>query len=154
MTNLAYIQWKLMNFSDFDIYGLYTVLKARADTFIVEQKSPYQELDGLDAQSRHVIGRAEDAIAAYLRIVPPGGKYPEIAIDRVLINKTYRGQGLGRELTQRGIEHARQVYPGIAIRISAQNNLENFYMSYGFKTISEPYDDVGVMHIDMVLQAA
>ncbi len=39
-----------------------------------------------------------------------------------------------------------------AIRIAAQQQLEAFYASLGFRTASLPYDEDGIAHIDMLLE--
>jgi len=36
------------------------------------------------------------------------------------------------------------------LRIGAQQYLERFYGDYGFARSSEPYDEDGIMHIEMV----
>ncbi len=39
------------------------------------------------------------------------------------------------------------------IRISAQSYLEKFYGSFGFKTVSEPYMEDNIPHVEMLLMA-
>jgi ElaA protein len=41
-------------------------------------------------------------------------------------------------------------YPGSSIRISAQQHLANFYSTFGFTTVSEPYDEDGIPHVEML----
>ena len=41
-------------------------------------------------------------------------------------------------------------YPGHAVFLSGQQHLEGFYRSLGFATISAPYLDDGIMHVDML----
>jgi hypothetical protein len=53
-------------------------------------------------------------------------------------------------LLAEGIARAEQLYPGHRIRIGAQQYLEAFYASFGFKTVSEPYDEDGIMHVEML----
>ena len=40
--------------------------------------------------------------------------------------------------------------PGHRIRIGAQQRLEKFYQDFGFETVSAPYDEDGILHIDML----
>jgi ElaA protein len=75
-----------------------------------------------------------------------------MSIGRVVSSPAARGSGLGRELVARGIALAQQLHPGHAIRIGAQAHLERFYAGFGFVTVSEPYDEDGIMHIDMLLE--
>jgi ElaA protein len=37
------------------------------------------------------------------------------------------------------------------IKISAQSHLQGFYRTLGFNVVSEPYDEDGIEHIDMIL---
>ena len=45
-------------------------------------------------------------------------------------------------------------FPLQAIALGAQVPLVPFYESFGFATTSEPYDDFGVAHVEMVLRRA
>ncbi len=45
---------------------------------------------------------------------------------------------------------ARELWPGQALRIGAQAHLENFYSEFGFVKDSEPYDEDGILHIEML----
>ena len=62
-----------------------------------------------------------------------------------------RGQTLGQQVMQQSIEFIRSKYPGMPIKISAQVQLDDFYAEFGFVKSSEPYDEDGIMHIDMKL---
>ena len=42
-------------------------------------------------------------------------------------------------------------HPAHEIKIQGQCYLEKFYQSFGFKTVTAPYPDWGIMHVDMVL---
>jgi ElaA protein len=42
------------------------------------------------------------------------------------------------------------LWPGAAVRIGAQMYLERFYEKAGFRTVSAPYDEDGIMHIEML----
>jgi ElaA protein len=41
----------------------------------------------------------------------------------------------------------------MSIRISAQQYLEKFYSEFGFETVSDPYDEDGIPHIEMLRKA-
>jgi ElaA protein len=100
------------------------------------------------------VGREDGAIVAYCRLVPPGVKYPEPSIGRVITSKVSRGTGLGRTLMARAVERAEALWPGQPIRIGAQQYLERFYGDFGFVCVSEPYDEDGIMHIEMLRAGA
>ena len=90
-------------------------------------------------------------LLAYARVVPPGVKYAEPSIGRVLTTDAARGTGLGRELVRRAIEHCRANYPREGIRISAQSRLEGFYAGFGFVVQGERYLEDGMPHTEMLL---
>lgn len=145
--------WHESEFPKLSTASLYAILAARVAVFVVEQNCPYQDLDGLDALSLHLWATDSDgAIAAYARIIPPGTRYAEPSIGRVLTMPDARGSGLGRELMQRSLAMVEQRFPGRAIRISAQQYLEDFYRSLGFVVVHGPYDEDGIPHIEMLLE--
>jgi ElaA protein len=129
---------------------LHAVFAARVTVFVVEQSCAYQEVDDLDLEAEHLIGWHGSQVAAYLRVLAPGVKFPEPSLGRVLTSKQHRGSGLGRELVRRGLAHVDARYPGCGLRISAQLYLERFYRTFGFEPVSEPYPDDGILHIDML----
>jgi ElaA protein len=127
----------------------YAISQARTAVFIVEQNCPYQDLDGKDRYCSHLCAWDGDRLAAYLRIVPPGVSYAEASLGRVLTTADYRRGGFGKRLLREGIDRCEQLHPG-PIRIGAQRYLEAFYASFGFRTVSEPYDEDGIEHVLML----
>jgi ElaA protein len=148
------IEWQWRSFAELGNTELYEVLARRQQVFILEQQCFYNDFDGLDQQAHHLLGwRSVDGqrqLAAYLRCLAPGAKYAEMSLGRVLTTQASRGTGAGRELLARGIEHACRQHPGHRIRIGAQAYLERFYQSFGFETVSAPYDEDGILHVDML----
>jgi ElaA protein len=148
------IEWQWRSFQELSNVELYEVLAARQQVFVLEQQCFYNDFDGLDPGAHHLLGwRTVDGkreLAAYLRCLAPGAKYEEISLGRVLTTMAARRSGAGRELLSRGIEYAERQHPGHRIRIGAQQYLEKFYQGFGFATISEPYDEDGIMHVDML----
>ncbi len=144
------ITFSLKKFSEFSPAELYELMQARVAVFIVEQQCLYQDLDGLDPQSQHLLMRdASGVLLAYARIVPPGLAYEEIAIGRVITTQAGRGQGLGSQLMQAAIAEC-EAQGAHRIRIGAQAHLQKFYQSCGFTTVSEPYDEDGIAHVEML----
>ncbi len=152
MTGIVRWQWVL--FEDLSAWEVYEILKARAEVFVVEQDCAYQDIDDLDKSAWHLLAWRQDkdrqALVAYLRVVFPGKKYPEPSIGRVLTVLSARGTGLGRQLTERALVHVQHEYPGQSVRISAQRRLKNFYADFNFETVSEPYDEDGIPHVEML----
>jgi ElaA protein len=149
------IEWQWRSFDELANNEVYEMLAQRQKVFILEQQCFYNDFDGLDIGAHHLLGwRVVDGrreLVAYLRVLAPGAKYDEMSIGRVLTTQAARRTGAGRELIARGIEYAERLHAGHRIRIGAQQYLEQFYQSFGFKTISAPYDEDGIMHIDMLL---
>jgi len=133
---------------------LYAVMALRQRVFVVEQSCAFVDADGFDLDAWHLLGWADGhagrQLAAYLRVVDPGGKYPEPSIGRVVTAPARRRTGLGRALMAEGIARSAAAWPGRAIRISAQRQLEAFYAGIGFRTVSAPYDEDGIAHVEML----
>jgi ElaA protein len=148
------VKWRWKRFAELAPAELYALLAARASVFVVEQRCAFLDLDGLDASAWHLFGWAgeEDArtLAAYLRLIDPGCKYLEPSIGRVLTTAAFRGLGLGRQAMREGLDRAELLYPGCALRIAAQQRLERFYAELGFRTDSAPYEEDGIMHVEML----
>jgi ElaA protein len=144
------IDWHLTPFDELGPRELHDLLQLRAAVFIVEQKCVFQDVDGADPECWHLLGRRAGELVAYCRLVPPGVKFAEPSIGRVVSSAAARRTGSGRELMREALARADKLWPGKPIRIGAQRYLERFYGDYGFVQASEPYDEDGIMHIEMV----
>jgi ElaA protein len=82
--------------------------------------------------------------------VPPGEKFAEPSLGRVVVAPAWRGTGAGHTLIAEGLRFAAQRYPGQGNRIGAQAHLQGFYGRHGYVTISAPYDEDGIEHVDML----
>lgn len=114
-------------------------------------------MDGYDQAAFHLLGwqsiEGERVLAAYLRCLAPGAKYPEMSLGRVVSAPSRRATGVGKQLLREGIARATTRHPGHAIRIGAQHYLERFYQSFGFNTVSPTYLEDDIVHIDMLYSA-
>ncbi|MFP2905665.1 GNAT family N-acetyltransferase [Pyxidicoccus sp. 3LFB2] len=152
-------RWMWKSFRELTLDELYALLALRQEVFVVEQRSIYQDVDGLDGGSVHLLAY-EDAeggpfLAAYLRVLPPGLKFPGASsIGRVVTSPRARGRGWGRELVERGVARLDAHFPTADIRISAQHYLQRFYEDFGFHAEGDVYDEDGIPHIEMVRKAA
>lgn len=148
------MNWQWLLFEELSREDLFEVLKVRQTVFVVEQNCAYQDADDLDPASWHLLGWREGTtgreLVAYLRVVFPGKKYPEPSIGRVLTTASVRGTGVGKVLTGEAITRIAVEYPNMSIRISAQQYLKKFYSGFGFETVSDPYDEDGIPHIEML----
>jgi ElaA protein len=152
------IDWQWSAYAALSKPDLYAIIQQRQQVFILEQRCLYQDLDGLDLPAWHLLGWQghgnERELVAYLRCLPPGVRYSEPSLGRILSAQSVRGTGIGREIVARGIAHAQRAFPGQPIRIAAQLHLQAFYAQFGFAPISQAYDEDGIPHIDMKLIAS
>jgi ElaA protein len=154
------MQWRFAPFAELTPHEVHDLFQARAAAFVVEQNCVFQDMDGIDPECWHLLGfspsplgegRGEGKqLVAYCRLVPPGTKYTEPSIGRVVTTSAVRGTGCGKELMREALARAEKLWPRRAIRIGAQRHLERFYVDLGFVTASEPYDEDGILHIEMV----
>ena len=144
------IAWRCAPFGDLGPRDVHDLFQLRAAVFVVEQVCAFQDVDGVDPECWHLMGTRAGELVAYCRLVPPGMKYAEPSIGRVVSTRAARGTGCGRELMREALSRADKLWPGKPIRIGAQRYLERFYGDYGFVKASEPYDEDGIMHIEMV----
>jgi len=142
--------WREERFDELSLDRLYAILAARVAVFVVEQDCPYQDLDGLDQCGLHVSAWSSGSVLAYARVLPPATRFAEPSIGRVLTTRPARRTGLGRELMRRSIDTVERRFPGRALRISAQQYLERFYTGLGFETVSDPYPEDGIPHVEML----
>jgi ElaA protein len=80
-------------------------------------------------------------------------KFAEPSIGRVVTAPGVRGTGLGRVLMREALRRAGRLWPARAIRITAQAHLERFYGEFGFVRVTEPYDEDGIPHVQMLRAA-
>jgi len=142
------LDWR--EFTALSAVELYEFLRFRQAIFVVEQASPYPDLDSRDAQARHLTLQRDGVLIGCLRLIEPD---PIVRIGRVAVAEGERGRGLARLLMEEALRVAAALYPGHDIMVGAQTYLEPFYRSLGFAAVSVPYDDYGVPHIDMVRRA-
>ena len=146
------LQWFCHPFDEFSVHNLYQALRLRDQVFVLEQQSIYGDIDNADQDAWHIRGVNKDGeLVAYARLLPPGKKAEDAAaaIGRVVIRADLRGHGYGKQLLAVTLEQCERLYPGDPIILSAQATALSLYRSLGFVETSEPYDDGGVMHVDM-----
>ena len=124
----------------------------RIEVFVKEQKVPMElELDEKDNSENTIhIGYFNDnKLIGVARLIDPDKDV--IHIGRVVIDKEYRGQGIGRELIIGCENIAQQILKRkIVIELSAQIQAEKFYESLGYNRVNDKiYLDAGIEHVDM-----
>ena len=147
---MSKLKWQCLAFHSLTPTQLYSILQLRSEVFVVEQACIYQDLDGLDQDAMHLLGYLDKQLVSYARLVPPGIKYDEPAIGRIASDPSVRRRGYGRAVVSRALEICQDIWPAEGIRISAQQRLENFYKEFGFRTVSAPYLEDGLPHVEMI----
>ncbi|KIH81254.1 GNAT family N-acetyltransferase [Pseudomonas batumici] len=143
--------WLCKHHGDLSKEQLYSILQLRTEVFVVEQKCPYQEVDGrdLEGDTCHLMGWREDRLVAYLRLLDPVSQGGDVVIGRVVIAPEARGQGLGHDLMTQALNQAGKLWPELPIYLSAQAHLQAYYRRYGFEVVGEEYLEDDIPHIGM-----
>jgi len=132
---------------------MYAILALRQRVFVVEQRCVFQDADGRDADALHLVHVPAGSTTpdAYLRMFlrPAPG---QVVIGRVVTAPEARGTGLGHRLFAASLEACEILAPGRDVHIAAQAHLEAWYSKHRFETISAPYLDDDIPHVDMVLR--
>jgi ElaA protein len=144
------LQFRWCRFDELTRDELYAVLALRQEVFIVEQSSPYADLDFVDQRADHLLVTDGSTLVGYARCFGPSAEKPSASFGRLVVAKARRGEFLGKELVRRALARLAQG-TSREVQISAQLYLEVFYLQFGFVRSSKPYDDAGILHIDMRL---
>ena len=135
-------------FDDLDARTAYALWRLRQQVFVVEQQSPYPDLDGRDLEptTRHVLAHDGDELIACLRVLDDDS---HARIGRVVVTPSARGRGLARELMSAALAEIGDR----EIRLDAQTGLTDWYAGYGFQISGSEFVEDGVVHRPMVRQA-
>jgi ElaA protein len=142
-------RWKISAFQALSVADLYAWLALRARVFVVEQACAYQDPDGLDPESLHVLGWRGSELVAGARVLPPGLAHGHAAIGRAVTAPERRREGLGQAVFERalGAVHAR--WGAVPVHLGAQAHLADFYRRFGFELDGAPYLEDGIPHVPM-----
>jgi ElaA protein len=144
------MQFHWRRFDELGAGELYAMLALRQSILVVEQASPYPDLDFVDQAADHLLATDGGTLVGYGRCHAPLPGNTHASFGRLVVARSYRRTGLGKELVSRLI--ARLAHdPCRDLRIGAQLYLEDFYARFGFARHGAPYDDAGVPHIEMRL---
>lgn len=143
--------WIEKTFDELSVAELYALLHLRSEVFVVEQQCPYQDIDGEDPKAVHLLGYdPEGRLVAYSRLFAPGIKCEMASIGRVVTSEQARGKGLGRELMERAMTAVAARFGRQPIKVWAQEYLQQFYTSLGFRQSSDSYMWDNIPHIEMI----
>ena len=124
----------------------------RIEVFVKEQNVPMElELDEKDHSENtiHIGFFDNNKLIGVARLIDLDKDV--IHVGRVVIDKEYRGQGIGRKLIVGCENIAKQILKKeVIIELSAQIQAEKFYESLGYNRVNDIiYLDAGIEHIDM-----
>lgn len=144
------IIWQCKFFSELTIEELYKILQLRSEVFVVEQQSAYQDCDGKDPLSFHLMGWDYGELVAYTRLIPKGISYPDAAsIGRVVTASSVRRKNIGKQLMAKALEEVKNLFGEVPLKISAQLYLLRFYEFFSFEPTGDVYLEDGIEHIAM-----
>lgn len=148
------ITFSCLHFDELPTKTLYEILALRQEVFVVEQNCLYQDCDGKDLRSWHLMGRDEAGnLICYTRLLPKGLAYEDfVSIGRVVSAPAARGTGAGKILMEESIKRCHQLFGNQAIKIGAQTYLLKFYEGFGFVSTGEEYLEDGIPHTKMILR--
>lgn len=145
------IKWITKSFNDLTSSELYSLLQLRSEVFVVEQKCIFQDIDGMDLASHHVLGYDGKTLTCCTRIFDINLNYEGYqSIGRVATSHKYRRIGLGKKLMEVSISECQRLYGLGAIKIGAQQYLQSFYSSFKFEISGDGYIEDDIPHIPMI----
>jgi len=120
----------------------------RTEVFVHEQGiSAEEEWDAADDTALHaVVCNGYGLPLGTARLLQP--KEGVAQIGRMAVVRLMRGSGLGQQLLETMVQHAR-ARGDREVRLHAQRSAQGFYAREGFATVGEPFDEVGIAHIEM-----
>lgn len=147
------IDWKIKHYDDLDINEFHDLLALRVEIFVVEQNCPYQEIDGKDKVSYHLIGQDEQQnTVATARILPAKVYFEEVTIGRIVVSKLQRRKGIGDQIMIQSMKFVEEKFGKQNIKLAAQAEMAHFYEKHGFEKVSKPYDWDDILHVDMLFR--
>ncbi len=146
--------WESKKWSEMSADDVFAVMKLRTDVFFLEQRITEEELDAADKFPDTVHIWAEESpgvAAAYVRVVRHSPPDPDdhgigLAIGRLVVDSSYRGQGLGHQLMRRALSFCGNE----PVILHAQAWVKSLYVAHGFEVVGEPFDEAGIVHYRMV----
>ncbi len=130
---------------DLDAATLYGLLRLRVEVFVVEQRCPYLEVDGLDllGGTRHYWLDDGERMIAGLRLLTDDDGARRIG--RVCTDRRFRGRGHAAALIGAALA---EVGEGTC-HLNAQSHLAAMYARHGFAVSGPEFVEDGIPHLPM-----
>lgn len=120
----------------------------RKKVFVEEQQVPQElEIDEFEERCEHFVAYDEQnnpVGAGRLRPLTAN----EAKVERICVSQSERGNGLGALI----MKELEKVAAGMNIQtllLHSQDHAEAFYLGIGYQSISEPFDEAGIIHVKM-----
>jgi predicted GNAT family N-acyltransferase len=122
----------------------------RMRVFVKEQGVPAEiELDSDDDRAIHFLAACAARPVGVARVVM---HHRGAKIGRMAVLKSYRRRGIGTKLLKRAIATARRL-GAQEIYLHAQVPVIGFYKKMGFRCVGRVFDEAGIPHRKMILEA-
>ena len=120
----------------------------RTEVFVGEQGiAPEDEWDAADATALHAVLRNRYGVPlGTARLLQPEAGVAQMG--RMAVTRLMRGSGFGHQLLE-ALVQAALARGDTEVRLHAQRSAEGFYKRQGFEPHGEPFDEVGIPHIEM-----
>jgi predicted GNAT family N-acyltransferase len=148
---LAYEAWEPMVQVELGTWSALgpAACQLRAEVFVDEQRIPAElASDAADQTAVHALARNRlglpVATGRLLQQAPGVGRIGRMAVSRVL-----RGSNLGRDVL-RALMQAATERGDHEVMLHAQRTAEGFYARLGFVRRGEPFEEAGIVHVEMV----
>jgi ElaA protein len=129
-----------------DAHTLYRILQLRAAVFVVEQRCPYQDLDGRDLEpGAEWLWATEDGqlLATMRTLREPDGT---VRIGRVATDPGARSRGIAGRLVAFALDRLASTTDVV---LDAQSPLEGWYQRFGFRRSGDEFVEDGIPHVPM-----
>ncbi|MFA5575461.1 MAG: GNAT family N-acetyltransferase [Brumimicrobium sp.] len=144
------LNWKIKHYNDLSLNEFHDIIALRIKVFIIEQNCPYQELDGKDKKSYHLICRDnEGELVGTLRILPQGVAFKEVGLGRIVLDESVRGVNNGHQMVEEAMKFCKAEFGEVPIYMSGQKHLESFYQKHGFESTGKEYMEDNIPHVEM-----
>lgn len=125
--------------------------QVRTIVFVDEQKVPPElEIDEHEEHSEHFVAYDNEGKAVGAGRLRPLNQN-EAKVERICVLSSERQSGLGKEIMAVLEDHAKSLEIK-RLLLHAQDHAIPFYEKLGYRIISEPFDEAGIMHVKMEKQ--
>ena len=133
--------------TDCSVGTLTAAFAIRRAVFVAEQGvAPSLEWDDAETEATHILFVVNDRPVgvARARLIDDS----TVKAERVAVRRSARGEGWGRRLME-AVEAVGVDADASRCVLHAQQRVEGFYHTLGYRTVSEPFEEAGIPHVQM-----